>query len=296
MNRKKKSKEEAKAPIHHVHPYDDEMEWIGADFSKAPWTPEEIADFQRRLDSAFGAENAIVLAWSGDKRYWDGFYTDWFSNGLPKGKLEKKPILLFGQYDVNETDYMFVYPPRWLLLERQHPAQYEDSWESSSWVLDERMIGGKKRIRAEKPPAAFYTHLRTIAEHDDTLLSTDIPHCCELWMAVQKICYGRYRPPSEKDLEFVRQIRENMDREGVSQRNDQVTGEKLLMSASLATKHYMQRAAQQRATELKDFLMQDPYALVADVIKNKGITLSAKEIAECVEIGIDQAQTERLGR
>lgn len=297
MNRKKASKEAEKAKkITPINPFDDEAQWIGADFTKAPWTDEQVADYQKKLDSAFGAENAIVLAWSGDRTYWDEFYTDWFMNGLPKGKLEKKPILLFGQFDLNETDYFYVYPPRWLLLERYHPAQYEASWEASAWVEDARHLGGRKRIRAEKPSPAMYGHLKTIAEHDDTISADHIPNCCATWFENhRRVCYGRYRPPSDIELAYVRAIRENMDAEGVAQRNDQAIGDKVLMKAAQTTQHYIRAAQLQQAAKTHDFLMQDPYALVSDVIKNKGITLTQREIDECVEIGIRQGQAERLG-
>ncbi len=299
MNRKKASKEaiktEAVKPTY-INPYDDEMSWIGADFTAPPWTDAQIADYQKKLDSAFGAENAIVLAWSGDKRYWDEFYTDWFANGLPKGKLEKKPLLLFAQFDLSPTDYLYITVPRWVLLERYHPAQYEAAWESGSWVEDARHLGGKKRIRAEKPPKAMYGHLRTIAEHDDTISADHAPRCCVNWFENHKrVCYGRYRPPSDIDLAYVRAIRENMDAEGVAQRNDEAIGEKVLMRAAQTTAHYVRSAQLQQAAKTHDFLMQDPRSLVADVIEKKGITLSDKEIRECVEIGIRQGQEERLG-
>lgn len=275
-----------------VHPYDNFEEWIGQRWEKAPWTEAEILDFQRKINSAFGAENALILAWSGDERYWDQFYEDWHPNGLPKGKLKAKPILLWADIQVNEYDNFVIFPPRFMILERLDRSEYAASWEESSFMEVE---GVKRRIRAETPPPSMYKVLKVIAEHDETYIVGEKPHCCKVWLhEAQKICYGRYRPPAEKDLAYIRGIRENMDKLGVSQRADAPREEKVLMHAAQSTQHYMKSAAVARTRAVSEMIGSDPYPYLVDVIKNKGITLTQREIDECVQIGLEQAREQRL--
>jgi hypothetical protein len=295
MNRKRKSK--LNKEVSFLNPYNDPVQWVGSDFSTPPLDAQWQSDFQRKIDSAFGAENALILAWSGQREYWDEFYTDWFGNGAPKEEsLEKKPIILFGKYDVNDTDYLYIYPPRWLILERHHPVQYEASWESDAWASDERMTGGKKRIRNLKVPNAFYVHLKTIAEHDEVTTRGERPRCCRYAMEnAKRICYGRYRPPSDEDLEYVRNIRINMDAAGVSQRNDEKTGEKLLKQAAASTSFYIRQAEQQKSKAIKEYIMSHPRAFLGTMPQDRGITLSAREIEEAVLEGLEQSEQERFG-
>ena len=72
MNRKKKAKLEKKVEAYTatLSVFDDPLQWLNHD-AVCPWTPKQIEDYQKKLDSAFGAENAIVIAWSYDERYFD---------------------------------------------------------------------------------------------------------------------------------------------------------------------------------------------------------------------------------
>lgn len=309
MNRKKESKlrketvEQEKArqaletdrkrELDKVHPFDAVEEWVGQRWEICPWTKEQVKDFQKKLDSAFGAENAIVLAWSGDESYWNEFYEDWHDNGLPRGSLKKKPILLWADVAVNEYDNFLVFPPRFVLLETLHPSQYEQDWENSAWL--EGGDGVKRRILSEKPPKAMYKVLKTIAEHEPTYQRNDEPSCCRAWrQEMSRICYGKYRPPSDEDLAYVRQIRENMDRAGVVQRNDAPRSEKIMADAQASTAHFMKQAAFAKTRGVSEVFASDPYPWLVDIIKNKGITLTATEIDECVKEGLRLAQEERM--
>jgi len=299
MNRKKRSKlvKEGARKVTTEHPFDDIREWLGADFITPPLDAKWQAEFQKKIDSAFGAENALILAWSGDPKYWDEFYTDWFANGVPKPKsLEKKPILLLGKYNVNPVDYIYVFAPRWIIVEREDRSQYEAGWEASSWVSDAKIIGGRKRIRNVDIPRSMYKWLRTIARHDDTILSSDMPRCCHhMIMNLNRVCYGKYRPPADEDLAFIRKIRENMDKAGVSQRNDTERSAKILQDATQSTKFYIEQTARQERTAVKEFMMADPTAYMGDFIKNRGITLSAREIEAAMLEGFEQVENEALG-
>jgi hypothetical protein len=293
MNRKKAAKETKRKP-HIENPLDDMMAWLETDLSKPPLDAEWQADFQKKLDSAFGAKDAIVLAWSGDQKYWNTVACDWFSTGTAK-QWEKKPIVLFGCFNVSETDYIYVSPPRWLLLERRHPAQYAATWEQSAWIADARMLSNRKRFLPEQPPKAMYEWLRTIAEHDQTIVIGDMPRCCRTALDVKKVCYGRYKPPSEIDIAYVRGIREKMDRDGLVQRNDEPVNEQSLKQAKMTSKFYHQQAERQQSSALKDFILSNPRAFLGAMPQRKGITLSDREITEAVKEALDQSETERFG-
>lgn len=297
MNRKKASKvkETERKKLHFEHPYDNVDNWLMGDFERPPWDDTRIKAFQDKLDSAFGAKNAIILAWSGDKRYGDAFYTDWFANGLPKGKLERKPPLLFAEYKVNETDYVYISCPRWLLLEVSHISQYKDSWEANSWVSDDDFLGGRKRIRAIEPPEFMYSHFKIIAEHDAPLLKNAMPPCCEQMLAQNRICYGRYKEPSDEDIASVRRVRENQDKAGVTQRNDEDRSTKLLQDAAASTRYFIKRAQEQRATQIKDVMLGNSKLFFGDILEKKGSTMSYKEMEKIVRGALEEQDQERYG-
>lgn len=299
MNRKRVNKLEKKveqtAKLHFSNPLNDPISWL-TDTPPCPWTPEQIAAFQKQLDSAFGAENAIVLAWSLNRKYWDEFYEDWFPNGLPKGKLHKKPILLWKEVPVNNgADHLYISTPRWLLLERLHGSELEASWGDSSWVQNGETIGGQRRIRAEKPPKDFYQVLRTIAEHEQSLTTERQPPCCRrLWEADRSICYGKYRPPSEIDVAHVRRIRQRMDADGVAQRNDAPRQAKMLARAAASTQHFMRQAEIRKATAVKEMILGDPQGYMVDILKNYKIDISAKELDSTLREGLERAEEQRF--
>lgn len=277
------------------HPYDDPENWLRADFQKPPWTPEQMAEYQKKLDSAFGAESALKLVWSGDRSYGDAFYTDWYANGLPKGQLERKPLLLFAEHKINEHDYLYISVPRFLIVETLHVSQYEAGWEEASWVQAPEMLGGRKRIRPEKPPVNMYKHLLIIAEHDETQLSHEIPHCCVKMLNQKRICYGRYKEPSEIEIAHVRRIREEQDRRGIFQRNDTERSKKVIEESSLAAKHFIRRTQEQQALGVKDMMLGNIEGFFGDLPKRIGSTKSYKELEGIVKSALEQQEQERFG-
>lgn len=297
MNRKRESKLKAKvaAEIAALSPFDDPSNWAIGDFANSPWTQEQMDDFQKQLDSAFGGEKAIALVWSGDRKYGDEFYTDWHYNGLPKGRLERKPVLLFGEFKVSETDYTYVSCPRFLLMEVHHGSELESSWEESSWVADQRMFGGKKRIRGERPPEFFYTHLRVMSTHEQSTVFNGVPPCCErMWRLNKRICYGKYREPNETDIAYVRNIRQRMDAEGIVQRNDAPRSKKLLEKAGLATKHFMRQAEIARAKSTKEFMLANADTFFGDIVTRRGATMSPAELEKTVREALDADEEQRF--
>ncbi len=291
MNRKRTSKlkKVIETQVAALSPYDDPVAWL-KDPPPCPWTAKQIQDFQDQINSAFGAQNAYVLAWSGDKQYGDEFYIDWYANGEPKGSPETKPMLLFQSVPVNDRDYVYVYAPRFVILETLHGSQLEASWEESSWVDDPESLGGKKRIRRKKPPQFFYRVIKTIAQHERSITSNGRRPCCKrVWDAYRGICYGKYRPPADEDLAMIRSMRENLDKLGIVQRNDVPRDPKVLQLATAATQYYMSQAARQRRTAVQEMIMADPQQFMGDVIKNYGITMNATEIERTLKEGFKRS-------
>lgn len=296
MNRKKTSKLVKKAQTYKfASPYDDIENWLRSDFRDSPWNEQQTVEYQKKLDSAFDAKNAIIVAWSGDRRYGDALYTDWYPNGLPKGKLERKPPLLFAEHKVNDHDYLYISCPRFLLLEVLHVSQYEEGWESASWVDAPDMIGGRKRIRPEKPPVNMYKHLQIIAEHDQTSLSHEMPNCCVKMLNQKRICYGRYREPNERDIAYVRGIREEQDRQGIIQRNDEPSSKKLIENASLTAKYFIKRSQEQQALGVKDMMLANSNVFFGDLLKRTGSTKSFKELEVIAKDAMERQEQERFG-
>lgn len=295
-NRKKTSKLVKKAQSYKfASPYDDVSNWLTDDFTTPPWDATRIAEYQKKLASAFGAENAIVLAWSGDRRYGDALYTDWFANGLPKGKLERKPPLLFAEYKVNETDYCYITCPRWLLVQTLHVSEYEEGWEAASWVQAPEMLGGRKRIRPEHPPRNMYKHLLIIAEHNQTQMSHEVPQCCVKMLNQKRICYGRYKEPSDVEISHVRGMRNSLDHRGIIQRNDTARSKKLIEESSLAAKHFIKRAQEQQALGVKEMMLGNGEAFFGDLLKRTGSTKTFKELEIIAKNALEQQEQERFG-
>lgn len=287
MNRKRQAKLDRQvAIIEPPHVYDDTETWVRGDFAEAPWPKWKIDEFQKRIDSAFGAEGAIVLAWSGDRTYGDAFLNE-------KGELERKPVLLFAETKINETDYHYTCCPRWVLMEVHHGSELEDSWEESAYVTDND--GVVHRIRPEKPPKHFYVHLRTIAKHDIPVNSGLMPQCCANMMAQNRICYGKYKLPSDDDIAFVGRIRERMDRDGVAQRNDGQRVSKLIENATLSTKHFIKKAQQQRAFATQQHILENLEHFSKDILEKKGSTMSYGEVYDIAKEAFDQQNEQRFG-
>lgn len=296
MNRKKTSKvtQERTKQINRLSVFDDPAQWLGESFTTAPWTDAQIAEYQKKIDSAFGAENAIRLAWSGDERYWDEFAVEWNSMGVAT-KFKKVPNLLLLDQPVapGSDDYVRIQVPRWTLLERLHPSELEASWQV--WDDADEYLGGKKQLRKKQPPSEYWHVLATLAEHEQPVITGAPFPCCErMWHGGKLMCFGKYRPPSEADLLKVRAMRTAMDKDGVAQRNDQPRSQKLRARAQALTQHYMNQAKRQRATAVKELIMSDPQSYFRDVIKDRGITLSAKEIDLAVLEGLNIAEDKRF--
>lgn len=279
MNKKKQGqltrKQAAAKKPSSAHPYNNLEDWLGADFSKPPESEEWVKDFQRRIDNAFGAEGLFVLAWSGDQSYWEEFACDWYANGTAK-TFEKRPIMLWAEIPVDNKDYIYIYPPRWMILEKWHPVQYAPNWESSVWEDDDTMLGGRKQIRPKNPPKDFYGFWKSVERHSNHTAPNGEPVCCVSSLRVGKLCYGEYRKPDDSDLLALSKMRKDMDKRN-AQRPDEPLQERTLEEARLNSRHYRQRSKEQKAEAVLNLGKCNPNMYLGNLEKDHGIKLSARE-------------------
>lgn len=257
--------------------YDDVRNWLTGGFDVPPWDKEKRDAFQARLDSAFEAPNGMVLVWSGDRSYGDVFLNE-------KGEPEQKPVLLFAEEKVNDTDYVYITCPRWLIMQVHHGSQLEDGWDEASFVTEEH--GALRRIRPDRPPEFFYEHFHIIATHEFER------RCCERMMAQNRICYGKYREPNHTDIALVGETRARMNRAGVSQRNDAARSAKLLQDAALSTKHFIKRAQEQKALHVQNVMLENYDVFFDDIIKDSA--MSPNEIRSTLKSAFDKQNQERF--
>lgn len=272
------------SPSMAIHPYDDVENWLKGDCKTPPWNEKQIAAFQKRLDSAFGAPNAFVLGWAPDRTYGDAFLND-------IGELEKKPLLLLAEAPTGPTSYLYVVPPRWVILEVHHGSQLEASWEADSWVEYE---GVKRRVRAEKPPEFFYVPVRTIAKHETSTIVGARAPCCQRLRDAGSLCFGLYREPAESDIAYVRGVRASLDKANIVQRNDAARSEKIIKDSHARTKHYMQRSAELQSIAVQEMMLAEPEKFFGDMLKNRGATMSARELDTTVRRALEQQHEERF--
>lgn len=281
-----------------LHPYNDIGEWAG-DFSRAPLSDVKIKEFQQKIDQAFGVnpegKSQIVLAWSGDRTFWEPFYTDWYLNGLPiESSLEKQPILLFFRYKVNDYDYLDLYPPRWILLERREPAQYADSWKESSWAEDGR-LGCEKMLRPDDPPKDYYVWYQTLATHDAPTNIGYLPPCCARSRKAQKKCFGKYREPNEADLADLRRFRQWREDNNCQRADEPLTAESL-RKISIATRFSIDQAEKRKIKAMREWVMTNPSQFLGSFMKDRDCQLSAREIDESVSDGLEIIEQEKYAR
>jgi hypothetical protein len=113
--------------------------------------------------------------------------------------------LMFGKrvyrYGVKDGAVRPFIPPRFVLMQRHERGQYWDSWNASRFIEDPGT--GEIHDRGE-PPAEMYTHLKTIANHND--------FCCKFaWQEDRANCFGEYREPGDDTLAALKQARDERD-------------------------------------------------------------------------------------
>jgi hypothetical protein len=182
--------------------YDKPQTWASEEIYHYPSFDKE--SFQKQLNELFGLSETnlpnVRLVWPGDiKRCYSKFYISWTGAGFGVD-TELRAKYRYASIQIPGTpDTIDIPPARWILEEFNHPGQYLASWEAARF---DKTTG--REIRPAPPPSGYYSHLWTIARHNE--------QCCKEAVENKKVCWGSYRLPDDHDIETLRkakQAREN---------------------------------------------------------------------------------------
>lgn len=181
------------AKIHSsLHPRDNPVVWFYNPMYDPP--PEvDIEREQRAIDDIMGTTrdgaSVFKLVWCGDRRFWDTWYDQWDSFGVPTSEGHQRPEIRYKVIRNDKTGKWErdVFPPRWIIFTRLEPEQYEDGWYRESFV-DDPELGVKKQIRPYTPPPVFYMWYTTCMSHRNG--------CCIRARDKHEKCFGHYEPPA----------------------------------------------------------------------------------------------------
>lgn len=258
-----------------LSPYDNPDVWRRS----AAYDPPSNVDIEREQaainmigGTTRNGEPIFKLVWNGDHRFWDGYYMRWTIAGQPIGDLKRRPRI---RYKVlRDADGRVVrdsFPPRWLLLTRLEPEQFAKGWKNESWVYD-ASIGRKKMIRPDEPPKVFWLWFMTIAKHTD--------YCCAKAEKEQRICYGKYVPPSFAHSALAQQVKAD-EQQGKRNPFADISSQTITYLHDLNT-GYRQEMAEMQA--MKDIYIEHPYALLGlgamQAIGDKGIQYARNLVKE----------------
>lgn len=167
---------------------DDRSKWESR-FYPAPFGVD-VAGYQEKLNriGGFGqnGEPILKLEWGGDAS--EKVHVEWDPFGKPT-KTQDRPRFKFLRPNPLTQIADEIPIRRWIITERGEPEQYRADDDSDIKFLE----GGVLKKRIEKPRGGFYTPLVVIGDH------TECPKdCCKY-----KMCFGKYKPPSDDELEWV---------------------------------------------------------------------------------------------
>lgn len=194
--------------------YDDKRRWGKPELWRQPGHID-VAYWQSRINDIFGSVNGepiIRLTWAWEPQ--EFFHTEWdnFGRGI-KGELRPRYEFLSVPIAGNRT--LPVCAPRWVLEEREEPAQFRYRWEAARWLVRPgstivdpagQPVSNRLDLRGEPPPGAHYVFARYVARHRPNKT------CCdEAFRTGQGVCFGYYREPDEQMLELLRQAKAQHD-------------------------------------------------------------------------------------
>jgi hypothetical protein len=218
-----------------------------------PPSDVDVAACQKTINEIFGTTadrghgtEIIKLVWSGDRRFWEGFFMEWYGNGKPCADLVLRPRYRYGQIsDTNGKLIRDIFPPRWLLLARLEPEQYEATWWRESYFWDPG-ISARKQIRVDEPPPVFWLNHSIIAEHRNG--------CC----ARRRKCFGEYASP-QKMFEVLRQEKLAIDKEGARRPYEKVDADSITAVNDIANGYRHELRNLQAEAQV---MVENPLALI----------------------------------
>lgn len=175
--------------------YDEPRRW--ADTNSWARPSFNVAEFQKKIDEIVGksvrGDSIVVLRWMRDSECYEKFHTEWDTLGTPT-KHELRARYNYVSIDLPNGDFIDIPPPRWVLEQRYEPEQIADEWNKTRW---ENKDGMPVPVRDACPTNGYYQYLWMIGHHTET--------CCDDGITKDgKVCWGRYREPSEKDLTVLK--------------------------------------------------------------------------------------------
>lgn len=146
------------------------------------------AGYQSRIDAIVGTSEGrpiVRLSWTHDVF-------------IPR---RGKRLFTYGVKDGAEGALRPYIPPRWVLMQRHERGQWLPSWNQSRYEIDPNT---GEIIDSGEPPEDLYTHLKTIAVHND--------FCCQDAHEQDRAnCFGEYREPGDDTLAALKQARDERD-------------------------------------------------------------------------------------
>ena len=158
----------------------------------------DVAGYQHRIDQIVGlnkdAKSIIRLTWGQDAEQFA------FDERTPRYWTRRRK---------DGEGYRYWTVPRWMLERRIEPEQYAPSWEATRWALTD---ADGKPVDKGPPPSEYYIFAYLCAEHEAVDPSNGWAHCCtRAYYTDRSRCWGKYRPPSEDDLQLVARAVREMD-------------------------------------------------------------------------------------
>ncbi len=160
----------------------------------------DAVKFQERIDARVGLNKdgrpIIRLVWAQD------IADRAFGQVIPRYWTRRRKTA--------DADGKHIYytVPRWILERRMEPETYMPAWEASRWSMqDERGIPVDKG----DAPAEYYVYANLIAEHEADDGSGWAGCCNRAYYTDRSRCWGKYRQPSDADLQLISQAVRQME-------------------------------------------------------------------------------------
>lgn len=282
--------------------YDDEKNWTAAGIWRAP--SFDVENYQKKLDRIVGVSasghSICRLSWAWDQRKWQN--TKWDIHGFAtEGEWRQKYKVL--TVEIGDDSYVDIAPPRWVLEERFEPGQYENSWEVSryrkkiappslvcgyckilDWIDPFRSDGVcavckncgrttvlnyvKEDVWGAAPREGWYNLLPEIgivAQHERN------KRCCNrMWEQSREICYGKYKIPSDLELNILRKAISARNRDREANPHEELSPEVLAQAQAWGLQMAEERSVSHRS-ELVDRVRDEVNTHGASIVPDYAI-------------------------
>lgn len=211
-----------------------------------PWL--DVGAWQKRIDAGCGLNKAgqsiVRLTWAQDATQ-KAFYEETPRYWTRRAKIDGK--------------FIYWTVPRWIFESRLEREAYVPSWNDSRWSITD---GEGRKVDKGPPPDEYFSYMLECARHEELGMDGHPACCTRAFYTDRSRCWGRYRPPSEQDLEIIIQSVRKMRADPTHDPYKPLTAEQV-MEAEIAANKQVERAEEQLdllAKEIqRDFLKTYPY-------------------------------------